>query len=201
MEVIVSWVSQGAPIALAFIFLIIFVETGVVVFPFLPGDSLLFASGILALQGALPLPELLLVVWAAAIIGDQCNFFVGHFLGTRIIESGKVKAMTPERIEKSKAFMDKWGGLSVFLGRFFPFIRTFVPFLAGVGGMKWRSFIGFNILGGIAWSSVFTLLGYFFGGLPWVNENFELIVIVIILISVLPAAITAIKGMRKASKQ
>lgn len=201
MGFIVAWVAQGQWVALGFIFLIIFIETGVVVMPFLPGDSLLFASGVIAHQGALPLWELLIVVWLAAIAGDQCNFFIGHFLGTRIIASGKVKAMTPERVEKSRAFMDKWGGLSIFLGRFFPFIRTFVPFLAGAGGMRWHSFFGFNVLGGVVWSSVFVLLGYFFGGFPFVSEHFEVLVILIVLISVIPAAVAGIKGLINARKE
>lgn len=162
MAFIVSWVAQGATVAFGFIFLIIFIETGVVVMPFLPGDSLLFAAGVISHKGALALPILLVVVWIAAILGDQCNFLIGYFVGTRIIESGKVKAMTPERIAKSHAFMDKWGGASIFLGRFFPFIRTFVPFLAGTARMRWRSFFMFNVAGGIVWSTSFMLLGYFF---------------------------------------
>lgn len=198
---IAQWISQGAPVALGFIWLIIFIETGVVVMPFLPGDSLLFAAGVFAHKGALALPVLLLVVWVAAIVGDQCNFFIGHFVGTKIIESGKVKAMTPERIEKAHAFMDKWGGASIFLGRFFPFIRTFVPFLAGTGGMRWHSFVIFNVLGGIVWSSAFVLLGYFFGGLLWVSEHFELLVIGIVAVSLVPAIVTAIKVKLNASKK
>ena len=189
-----AWISQGAPIAYGFIFLIIFVETGVVIMPFLPGDSLLFAAGFFAHSQALSLPLLLAIVWAAAILGDQCNFFIGHFIGTKIIESGKVKAMTPERIAKSHAFMDKWGGASIFLGRFFPFIRTFVPFLAGSGGMRWHSFFIFNVAGGIVWSSVFVLLGYFFGSIPWVDEHFEVLVIGIVAVSLVPAVIAGVKA-------
>jgi membrane-associated protein len=194
MSSIAGWIEQGQFFALGLIFLIIFIETGVVFMPFLPGDSLLFAAGVFAHLGSLPLWELLLVVWAAAILGDQCNFFIGHFLGKKIIASGKVKALTPERIAKSEAFMEKWGGLSIFLGRFFPFIRTFVPFLAGVGGMRWHHFFGFNVLGGIVWSSVFTLLGFWFGGIQVVQDHFELLVIGIVLISVIPTAVGIIKS-------
>ena len=140
---------------------------------------------------------LLGVAWAAAILGDQCNFFIGHFLGRRIIESGKVKAMTPERIAKSEAFLDKWGNLAIFLGRFFPFIRTFVPFLAGMGGMKWHSFVMFNILGGVTWSTVFVLLGYFFGGIPFVQEHFELLIIGIVAVSLVPTIVGLVKGRLK----
>ncbi|WP_085829934.1 DedA family protein [Collinsella vaginalis] len=193
---IASWIAMGPLYAYGFIFLIIFIETGVVFMPFLPGDSLLFAAGIFAHEASGPLDiiHLLLVVWAAAIIGDQTNFFIGHFFGKRIIASGKIKAMTPERIEKSEAFLDKWGHLAIFLGRFFPFIRTFVPFLAGVGGMKWHSFVLYNILGGITWSTIFTLLGYFFGGIPFVQDHFEIIVLGIIAVSLIPAIVGLVRA-------
>ena len=181
-----TWIQAGPLVAYGFIFLIVFIETGVVFMPFLPGDSLLFAAGFFAHLGSLDIFHLLAVVWAAAILGDQCNFFIGHFFGRRIIASGKIKVMTPERIEKSEAFLDKWGHLAIFLGRFFPFIRTFVPFLAGVGGMKWHSFVLFNILGGIVWSTGFSLLGYFFGGIPVVQEHFELLIVGIVAVSVIP---------------
>ena len=184
---IASWIAAGPLTAYGFVFLIIFVETGVVFFPFLPGDSLLFASGFFAQGGGFNIFALLGVAWVAAILGDQCNFMIGHFFGTRIVASGKVKAMTPERMEKSEKFLDKWGHLAIFLGRFFPFIRTFVPFIAGMGGMHWRNFVSFNVLGGITWSTLFTLLGYFFGGIPAVQEHFELVVVGIILVSVIPA--------------
>ncbi len=107
------------------------------------------ASGFFAHNGGFNIVALLAVAWTAAILGDQCNFMIGHFFGQKIIASGKVKAMTPERIKKSEDFLDKWGHLAIFLGRFFPFIRTFVPFIAGMGGMHWRNFVIFNVLGGI----------------------------------------------------
>ena len=172
---IASWIAAGPLMAYGCVFLIIFIETGVVFFPFLPGDSLLFASGFFAQGGGFNIVALLAVAWAAAILGDQCNFMIGHFFGKKIVESGKVKAMTPERLQKSEAFLQKWGHLAIFLGRFFPFIRTFVPFIAGMGGMHWRNFVIFNVLGGITWSTLFTLLGYFFGGIPFVQEHFELL--------------------------
>jgi membrane-associated protein len=191
---IASWIAMGPMAAYGFIFLIIFIETGVVFFPFLPGDSLLFASGFFAATGDFNIFVLLGIAWAAAIIGDQCNFFIGHFLGKRIIASGKVKAMTPERIAKSEAFLDKWGTLAIFLGRFFPFIRTFVPFLAGMGGMKWHDFILFNVLGGVTWSTLFTLLGFFFGGIPAVQQHFELVVVGIIAVSLVPTIVGLIRS-------
>ena len=197
---IAGWIAAGPVTAYGFVFLIIFVETGVVFFPFLPGDSLLFASGFFAQGGGFNIFALLGVAWVAAILGDQCNFMIGHFFGTRIVASGKVKAMTPKRMEKSEKFLDKWGHLAIFLGRFFPFIRTFVPFIAGMGGMHWRNFVVFNVLGGVTWSTLFTLLGYFFGGIPAVQEHFELVVVGIILVSVIPAVAGAIRARLHAKK-
>ncbi len=191
---IAAWIAAGPLYAYGFIFLIVFIETGVVFFPFLPGDSLLFAAGFFAHNGGFNIYLLLACAWAAAILGDQCNFMIGHFFGRKIVASGKVKAMTPERVKKTEDFLDKWGHLAIFLGRFFPFIRTFVPFLAGMGGMHWRNFVIFNILGGVCWSTLFTLLGYFFGGIPAVQEHFELVIVGIILVSVIPAAVGALKA-------
>ncbi|MCI6261857.1 MAG: VTT domain-containing protein [Olsenella sp.] len=191
---IAAWIAAGPLYAYGFIFLIVFIETGVVFFPFLPGDSLLFAAGFFAHNGGFNIYLLLTCAWAAAILGDQCNFMIGHFFGRKIVASGKVKAMTPERVKKTEDFLDKWGHLAIFLGRFFPFIRTFVPFLAGMGGMHWRNFVIFNILGGVCWSTLFTLLGYFFGGIPAVQEHFELVIVGIILVSVIPAVVGALKA-------
>lgn len=187
-------IAAGPLAAYGLVFAIIFIETGVVFFPFLPGDSLLFAAGFFAHSGGFSLFALLATAWCAAILGDQCNFFIGEKLGQRIVRSGKVKAMTPERMEKSQAFLDKWGRPAIFLGRFFPFIRTFVPFIAGMGGMKWHHFVVFNILGGITWSSLFTLVGYFFGGIPAVQEHFSLVVVGIVLVSVIPAVAGAVRA-------
>ena len=191
---IASWIAAGPLAAYGFVFLIIFVETGVVFFPFLPGDSLLFAAGFFAQGGGFHIMALLAVAWAAAIAGDQCNFLIGHYFGKGIVRSGKVAAMTPERIAKSEAFLDKWGNLAIFLGRFFPFIRTFVPFLAGMGGMKWHNFFLYNILGGITWSTGFVLLGYFFGGIPFVQEHFELLIVGIVGVSVIPTAVGLLRA-------
>ena len=187
-------IEMGPFVAHGLVFLIIFIETGVVFFPFLPGDSLLFASGFFAHGGGFNIFVLLGVVWVAAILGDQCNFMIGHFFGRKIIASGKVKAMTPERVEKSQAFLDKWGHLAIFLGRFFPFIRTFVPFIAGMGGMKWHSFVLWNVLGGITWSTLFTLLGYFFGGIEFVQKHFELLIVGIVAVSLVPTVVGLVRS-------
>lgn len=200
---IAGWIALGLGPTYAFIFLIIFVETGVVFMPFLPGDSLLFAAGYFAAEPTsdMKLAVLLPIVWAAPIIGDQCNYFIGHFFGRKIVESGKVKAMTPERITKTEAMIDKWGPLAVFLGRFFPFIRTFMPFISGLSGMSWKRFTPFSVLGGLVWSSLFTLLGYFFGGIPFVQKNFELVIVAILLVSLAPTLIAAIRGLLNRKKK
>ena len=190
-------ISMGPFVSYGFVFLVIFIETGVVFFPFLPGDSLLFASGFFAHGGGFNIFILLGIVWVAAILGDQCNFMIGHFFGRKIVASGRVKAMTPERMEKSQAFLDKWGHLAIFLGRFFPFIRTFVPFIAGMGGMKWHNFVLWNVLGGITWSTLFTLLGYFFGGIEFVKEHFELLIVGIVAVSLVPTVVGLVRSRLK----
>ena len=200
---IAGWITTlGLGPTYAIIFLIIFIETGVVFMPFLPGDSLLFAAGYFAADPKYPitLPVLLPILLAAPILGDQCNYFIGHFFGRRIVESGKVKSLTPERIAKTEGMIDKWGPLAVFLGRFFPFIRTFMPFFAGITGMKWHRFAPFSILGGLVWSSLFTLLGYFFGGIPAVQKHFELVIVGILLISLIPTFVGHIKVKLNKSK-
>ena len=205
---IAGWIAMGLVPTYAFIFLIIFIETGVVFMPFLPGDSLLFAAGVFAHDptSGMALDILLPVVCLAPILGDQSNYFIGHFFGRAIIRSGRVKALTPERLAKTEGMIDKWGPLAVFLGRFFPFIRTFMPFISGISGMKWSRFTPFSVLGGLVWSTLFTLLGYFFGGIPAVQEHFELVIILILLISVMPTVIGLIKaragkGKKAESKQ
>ena len=200
---IASWIAAGPLMAYGCVFLIIFIETGVVFFPFLPGDSLLFASGFFAHNGGFNIVALLATAWAAAILGDQCNFMIGHFFGKKIIASGKVKAMTPERIKKSEDFLDKWGHLAIFLGRFFPFIRTFMPFISGISGMRWSRFTPFSVLGGLCWSTLFTLLGYFFGNIPAVQDHFELVIVLILLVSLAPTIIGLLKakfGKKKPAK-
>lgn len=193
---IAGWITMlGLGPTYVIIFLIIFIETGVVFMPFLPGDSLLFAAGYFAADPKYPitLPVLLPILLAAPILGDQCNYFIGHFFGRRIVESGKVKSLTPERIAKTEGMIDKWGPLAVFLGRFFPFIRTFMPFFAGITGMKWHRFAPFSVLGGLVWGSLFTLLGYFFGGIPAVQKHFEFVIVGILLISLIPTFVGLIK--------
>ena len=201
---IAAWiVALGPVLVYCPLFLVVFIETGVVFFPFLPGDSLLFACGVFSHPGmydglpdgqGLNLVATLLVFYAAAILGNTSNYWIARFFGARIIDSGKVKALTPERMAKLDEFFEKWGGLTIVITRFMPFFRTFAPFIAGTGHMNFAKFTLYNAIGGISWVSLFVLVGYFFGGVPFVQDHFSTIVLAIILVSVLPAIIGAVKG-------
>lgn len=199
---IAQWIVQFGPIWVYVpLFIIIFVETGLVVTPFLPGDSLLFCAGIFAADGGgLNIFALIILMTTAAILGNTSNYWIGRKVGEAIIRSGKVKALTPERIQKTQAMLDKYGSLAVFLTRFFPIIRTFAPFLAGVGEMSFPRFTLFNVLGGVTWVCLFTLLGYFFGGVPIVQDHFELVIIGIVVISFIPTVAGVIKAKMSSSK-
>ena len=165
------------------LFVVIFVETGLVVMPFLPGDSLLFAAGTFAALGSFNVWGLIGLLIVAAVLGDAVNYSIGHYLGDRAYN---IKWIKKEYLEKTHAFFEKHGGKAIFLARFVPIVRTFAPFVAGIGKMSYAYFATYNIVGGMTWVFLFTLLGYFFGNIPFVKKNFELVIIVIILISVLP---------------
>ena len=165
------------------LFAVIFVETGLVVMPFLPGDSLLFAAGTFAALGAFNIWGLIGLLIIAAVTGDAVNYSIGHYLGERAYN---IKWIKKEYFEKTHAFFEKHGGKAIFLARFVPIVRTFAPFVAGIGKMSYAYFATYNIVGGITWVLLFTLLGYFFGNIPFVKKNFEFVIIAIILISVVP---------------
>ncbi|MEI8095354.1 MAG: VTT domain-containing protein [Spirochaetales bacterium] len=186
-------------VAYAVVFLILFVETGVVVMPFLPGDSLLFACG--ALAAALGLNPWFF--WGftalAAVLGNTSNYAIGRFFGKKLMvpKPGKKPLIAPHHLEETHRFFEKWGGWAVTLSRFFPFLRTFLPFIAGVGQMGFRAFILFNVLGGVAWTALFLAVGYLFGHLPFVKENFSLIVMGIIVVPALPTIIAVLLRKKK----
>lgn len=186
-------INQYGTASYVILFAIIFAETGLVFTPFLPGDSLLFAAGAFAALGNFNLGLLLILLWLAAFLGDTANYWIGHFFGQKIIDNPKLP-IKPEHISKTQAFYAKHGGKTIFLARFVPIVRTFAPFVAGIGKMHYRQFITYNACGGAVWVAVFTLLGFFFGNLPAVKEHFSLVVIAIILLSLLPILIEFIRS-------
>jgi membrane-associated protein len=177
------------------LFLIVFAETGLVVTPFLPGDSLLFAAGTFAALGSLDLGLLVVLLIGAAIIGDTVNYWVGAWIGPRAF-SGNIKLLRKDYLDRTHAFYEKHGGKTIIIARFVPIIRTFAPFVAGVGAMSYPRFITYNIVGAVLWVGLFVPAGYFFGNIPVVRENFTLVILAIIAISVLPIALEAIKARR-----
>ncbi|MDR2035526.1 MAG: VTT domain-containing protein [Coriobacteriales bacterium] len=199
---IADWINTLGPIwVYAPLWIIIFVETGLVIMPFLPGDSLLFTAGVFAADGGgLNLAAVLTLLILAAVLGNTSNYWIGRKIGQAIIDSGRVKSLTPQRIKETQAFFDKYGLFAIVVTRFFPIIRTFAPFLAGVGNMHFARFTLFNAIGGALWVTIFTLLGYFFGGIPLVQDNFEFVILAIVVISFLPVLIGAIKTRLKKKK-
>jgi membrane-associated protein len=176
------------------LFFVIFCETGLVFTPFLPGDSLLFGIGALAATGTPNILLLYLLLCTAAILGDSVNYWIGNLLGPKVVKKKKLWFIKKEYIEKTEKFYAKHGGKAVILARFVPIIRTFAPFMAGVGSMKYPKFILYNIVGGIAWVSLFLFGGYFFGNIPFVKENFTLVIFAIIIISLVPVFLEVLKS-------
>ncbi len=185
----------------AILFLIIFVETGLVVMPFLPGDSLLFAAGSFAALGSLNLAYLLLLLFVAAVLGDAVNYYIGKNLGLKVLKwkIGNRQLVKQEYIDKTHEFYEKHGPKAIIIARFVPIVRTFAPFVAGIGEMEYRKFAVYNIAGGAIWVVGLTLLGYWFGNMEIVRKNFEIVIFAIIGISVLPIVIGFFQGNKKAT--
>jgi len=177
----------------AILFLIVFAETGLVVMPLLPGDSLLFAAGTFAALGDLNPVLLILLLIAAAILGDTVNYWVGNRIGARAF-SGNVRFLKREYLERTQRFYERHGGKTIILARFVPIVRTFAPFVAGVGTMSYPRFLAYNVIGAIVWVTGFVTIGYLFGNIPAVKERFSLVILAIIAVSVLPIAIEIVKG-------
>jgi len=177
------------------LFAIVFCETGLVVTPFLPGDSLLFAAGAFAAAGSLSVWALLAILMFAAVLGDTVNYWVGHFLGARLLAMKRV--IKPKHLAYTHEFYEKYGGKTIIIARFVPIVRTLAPFVAGVGRMSYRRFMSFNVIGGVAWVTVCTLAGYLFGNLPFVRKNFSLVVLAIIALSLVPAVVEVIRSRRR----
>jgi membrane-associated protein len=178
------------------LFLIVFAETGLVVTPFLPGDSLLFAAGAIAALGGLDVRLLIILLIVAAILGDTVNYWIGARIGRRAF-SGNIRFIRQEYLHRTERFYEKHGGKTIILARFVPIIRTFAPFVAGVGVMDYRRFLLYNVVGGVAWVTLFTLAGYYFGNLAIVKQNFSLVVLAIIILSVVPIVVEVIKARRE----
>src|SRR5687767_5152669 len=197
-EYMANIISQYGAWTYVILFLVVFMETGFVVTPFLPGDSLLFAAGTFAALGSLNVWLLMILLIVAAIAGDTVNYWIGHYLGDRAYN---IKWIKKEYLDRTHAFFQKHGGKTIFLARFVPIVRTFAPFVAGMGKMSYGYFFSYNVFGGIVWVVLFTLLGYFFGNIPFVKANFELVIIAIILISVVPAVWETLKARREIQEE
>ena len=188
-------IAQFGVLTHGLLFLVIFAETGFVVTPFLPGDSLLFAAGAFAAKGLLNPIALFVTLAFAAVLGDTINYWIGHYVGARAY-TGELKWLKKEYLDRTHAFFQKHGGKTIFLARFVPIVRTFAPFVAGVGAMDYKYFLSYNIFGGIVWVAIFLGAGYFFGTIPLVQQNFEIVMVAIVLISVVPVLLELIKGRR-----
>ncbi|HKB14715.1 MAG TPA: DedA family protein [Planctomycetota bacterium] len=193
-----EWADRLGPWLYALLFGIVFCETGLVVTPFLPGDSLLFAVGALAsIEGSpLSLPLLLVLLSAAAIAGDSANYAIGLRLGPKVFRRADSRVLNRKHLLRTQAFYEKHGGKTIVLARFVPIVRTFAPFVAGIGRMAYSRFAFFNVAGGIAWVVLFLFAGYLFGQTPIVQRNFQFVILGIVLVSVLPVLIEAIRARR-----
>ncbi|MCC7115173.1 MAG: DedA family protein [Burkholderiales bacterium] len=190
--------GQYGPWLYALLFVVIFAETGLVVFPFLPGDSLLFISGTVVAAAGLNVHVLVALLTVAAIAGDSVNYAIGRAIGPRVFQRADSRWFRQEHLRRTQAFYDRWGGFTIIVGRFVPIIRTFAPFLAGVAQMSYRRFLAYNVVGGILWISSLVYAGYLFGNIPWVKNNLTLIVFGIVVVSLIPAAAAFLRE-RKAS--
>jgi membrane-associated protein len=179
------------------LFVILFCETGLVITPFLPGDSLLFAAGAFAALGSLDLTWLAFSLPLAAMIGDSSNYWIGRIIGPKVFSGGNSRLLNRNHLERTHEFYLKYGGKTVIIARFMPIVRTFAPFVAGVGAMAYRRFILYSIGGSIGWVLIFVLGGYFFGNIPVVKANFTLVILAIIVISLLPGIIEYVRGRRR----
>lgn len=178
------------------LFIIIFCETGLVVTPFLPGDSLLFAAGTFAAVGSLEVKWLLILLTTAAVVGDTVNYSIGHFVGPKIFYKENVRFLNKRYLERAHEFYERHGGKAIILARFIPIVRTFVPFVAGIGQMSYLHFLSYNVIGGIAWVVLLVCAGYRFGNIPTIKQNFTLVIYVIIFISILPGIIEFLRSRR-----
>lgn len=189
-QTLASIATQYGPWLYALLFAIIFAETGLVVFPFLPGDSILFIAGTVVAVAGLNVHLLVLLLILAAILGDSVNYAIGNYIGPKVFQRPDSRWFRQSHLRHTQRFYDKYGAVTVIMGRFVPIVRTFAPFLAGVAGMPYRRFLAFNVVGAVLWIASLVYAGYIFGNIPWVKENLSFIVIGIVVVSLLPALIT-----------
>lgn len=182
------------------LFAIVFAETGLVVTPFLPGDSLIFVAGTFAARGAMDISFLTLILMIAAIVGDTVNYSIGHYLGRRAFRENKKFLIKKEYLQKTEKFYEKYGKKTIIIARFVPIIRTFAPFVAGTANMDYKTFLSYNVIGGVIWVCLFSLAGYFFGTLPWVERNFSAVIMGVIVLSFLPPIYEYLKEKRKSRR-
>ena len=185
-------ILQYGTFTYSILFAVIFAETGLVFTPFLPGDSLLFAAGTFAAKGAFNPHLLFILLTIAAIIGDTVNYWIGHYIGMKVF-NWKIPFLKKEHLDRTHQFYEKYGGKTIIIARFVPIVRTFAPFVAGIGSMTYSKFITYNVVGGILWVAIFIYGGYFFGNLPFVKNNFSWVIIVIIFLSILPGIIEYVR--------
>ena len=179
------------------LFAIVFCETGLVVMPILPGDSLLFAVGAFSARGSLDLALVLGLLTVAAILGDTVNYWIGHLLGPKVFHRDDVRFLNRKYLERTHQFYEKYGGKTIIIARFVPIVRTFAPFVAGVGAMSYGRFLLYNVVGGVLWIFLFVLGGYFFGNIPIVRRNFTFVILAIIVLSIMPAVFEYLRHRRK----
>ena len=191
---LVVWIAAYGAWIYVILFVIIFAETGLVVTPFLPGDSLLFIAGSLAAIGEMDVHLLALVLLIAAVLGNMCNYEIGRYFGARFFVDEKSKLLNPRYLDRSHAFFERWGSAAVVLARFVPFLRTYVPFVAGMAKMTRAKYIAYTVIGAAAWVGSLVYLGFFFGNIPWIKQNLGALVIGIVVLSLLPILIAALKS-------
>ena len=195
-QTVATLAAQYGPWLYAILFVVIFAETGLVVCPFLPGDSILFIAGTVIAAAGLDVHVLVVVLILAAVLGDSVNYGVGHYIGPKVFHKPDSRWFRQEYLQRTQDFYDRYGGITIIIGRFVPIVRTFAPFLAGVAGMRYRTFLSFNVIGGGLWIGLLVYAGYLFGNIPWVKENLSLIVVGIVVVSLLPAITTFLKERR-----
>ena len=199
-QTIAGLAGQYGPWLYGILFAVIFAETGLVVFPFLPGDSLLFIAGTVVAAASLNVHVLVLVLAAAAILGDSVNYGIGRYIGPKAFSRPDSRWFRQDHLRRTQAFYDKYGGVTIIIGRFVPIIRTFAPFLAGVAQMSYARFLSYNVVGGLLWIASLVYVGYLFGNIPWVKDNLSFIVIGIVVVSLIPVATTFLKERRERGK-